>query len=81
MYALVMTINHYNWEHDYKCHYVRQVEKEALKSHSQKQGKVFTSSPTMALQNKANTFPVASSTKTFLKSSLSPALKKKSNTL
>jgi len=57
------------------------VEKEALESHSWKQGKTSTSSPAMASQNKANTFPAASSTKnSFSKSSLSPAPKKQPNT-
>jgi len=36
MYILAMTINHQYWEQDCKCHYARQVEKEALKSHFQK---------------------------------------------
>jgi len=34
MYALAMTINHHYWEQDCECHHIRQVEKEALKSHS-----------------------------------------------
>jgi len=34
MYALVMTIDHHYWERDYECHCARQVEKEALESHS-----------------------------------------------
>jgi len=34
MYALAMTINHHYWEQDCKRHHIRQVEKEALKSHS-----------------------------------------------
>jgi len=57
------------------------VEKEALESHSWKQGKASTSSPAMASQNKANTSLEASSTKnSFSKSSLSPASKKQPNT-
>jgi len=48
MYVLAMTIDHHYWEQDYKCHYARQVEKEALKSHSQKQGKASTSGSTTA---------------------------------
>ena len=48
MYALAMTINYCYWIRDHKCHRVRQVEKEALKSHSQKQGKASTSSSVTA---------------------------------
>ena len=81
MYVLVMTINHHYWEWDHKCHHVRQVEKEALESHSWKQGKASTSSSAIASQNKANLSPVASSTKNpSSKSSLSSALKKQPNT-
>jgi len=81
MYALVMTINHCYWEKDCKCHHVRQVEKEALEFHSQKQGKASTSSPAIAPQNKANPSLAASSTKnSSSKSSLSSASKKQSNT-
>ena len=36
MYALAMTIDHCYWECDHKCHHAKQVEKEALKSHSWK---------------------------------------------
>jgi len=46
-----------------KCYYARQVEKEALKSHSQKQGKTSISSHAMVSQNKTNLSLVASSTK------------------
>ena len=82
MYALAMTNNHCYWEQDHKHHCVRQVEKEALKFHSRKQGKASTSSSAMASQNKANTPLVAPSTKnSSSKSSLSPALKKQPNTL
>jgi len=57
------------------------VEKEALESHSWKQGKASTSSSAIASQNKANLSPVASSTKNpSSKSSLSSALKKQPNT-
>jgi len=80
MYALAMTIDHCYWEHDHKCHYVKQVEKEALESHSQKQGKASTSGPIAAFPNKANSSPVVSSTKTFSKLSLSPTYKKQPNT-
>jgi len=80
MYALVMTIDHHYWECDYKYYYARQVEKEALKSHSQKQEKASTSGSATAFQNKTNSSPAASSTKTFLKSSSSPAPKKQPNT-
>ena len=79
MYALVMTINHCYWEHDCKCHHIRQAEKEALESHSWKQGKSSTFSSTTASQNKANTSPVVLSTKTSSKSSLSPTPKKQPN--
>ena len=81
MYALAMTINHCYWERDRKCHHARQVEKEALKSHSQKQGKASTSGSVMASQSKANTSPAASSAKNpFSKPSLFPTLKKQPNT-
>jgi len=43
MYALAITIDHCYWERDHERHRVRQVEKEALESHSQKQGKASTS--------------------------------------
>ena len=81
MYALAMTINHHYWEQDHECHCTRQVEKEALKSHSQKQGKASTSSSVMVSQSKANPFLVASSTKnSFSKLSPSSAPKKQPNT-
>ena len=77
-----MTIDHCYWEKDCKCHYVRQVEKEALESHSQKQEKASTSGSATASQNKVNTPPAAPSTKnSSSKSSLSPAPKKQLNTL
>jgi len=57
------------------------VEKEAFESHSQKQGKAFTSSSVTASQSKTNTLLVASSAKNLLsKSSLSLAPKKQPNT-
>jgi len=81
MYTLVMTINHCYWEHDCKYYRTRQAEKDALKSHSWKQEKAFTSGPATASQNKANPSLVTLSTKTFfLKSSLSLAPKKQPNT-
>jgi len=81
MYTLVMTIDHHYWERDCKCHHARQVEKEALESHSQKQGKASTSGSIMASQSKANTPPAASSTKNLAsKSSPSLAPKKQPNT-
>ena len=43
MYTLAMTIDHCYWKWDYECHHARQVEKEALESHFQKQGKISTS--------------------------------------
>jgi len=48
MYTLAITINHRYWEQDCERHCTRQAEKEALESHSQKQGKASTSSPAMA---------------------------------
>jgi len=77
-----MIINHCYWEQDCKYHHAKQVEKEALESHFQKQGKASTSSTAMAPQNKAKTSPVASSAKnSSSKSSLSPTPKKQPNTL
>ena len=77
-----MTIDHCYWEKDCERHRARQAEKEALKSHSRKQGKAFTSSSVMASQSKANPSSVASSTKNpFSKPSPSPAPKKQPNTL
>jgi len=43
IYTLAITINHCYWEYDCECHHARQAEKEALKSHSQKQGKASSS--------------------------------------
>jgi len=48
IYALAITINHYYWEQDCKCHCARQVKKEAIKFHFWKQGKASTSSTAMA---------------------------------
>jgi len=82
MYALAMTIDHCYWEQDHECHCARQAEKEAFKSQSQKQGKTSTSSSVTASQSKANTPPVASSTKNLSsKSSPSSTSKKQPNTL
>ena len=82
MYTLAMTIDHHYWERDHERHRARQVEKEALKSHSQKQGKASTSGSVMASQSKATLSPVASSAKNLSsKLSLSPTPKKQSNTL
>jgi len=81
MYALAMTIDHRYWERDHECHCARQAEKEALESHSQKQGKTSTSGSGTASQSKANPSLVASSTKNpSSKPSLSPAPKKQPNT-
>ena len=81
MYALAMTIDHYYWKQDYKYHHARWVEKEAFKSHSQKQGKASISSTATASQNKANPSPVASPTKnSSSKSFPSPTPKKQPNT-
>ena len=60
MYALAMTINHHYWQY----HYARQVEKVALESYSQKQGKASSASHSMTFQNEANSSPVVLSTKT-----------------
>ena len=77
MYALAMTIDHHYWERDHEHHHARQAEKEALKSHSQKQGKASTSGFVMASQSKANLSLAASSTKNLSsKPSLSSAPKK-----
>jgi len=82
MYALAITIDHCYWKRDCECHCARQVEKEALESHSQKQRKASISGSVMASQSKANPSLVASSTKN-PSSKLSPssAPKKQSNTL
>ena len=48
MYTLAMTINRCYWERDRECHRARQAEKEALESHSRKQGKASTSSSVTA---------------------------------
>jgi len=81
MYVLAMTIDHRYWERDCERHHARQVEKEALESHSWKQGKAFTSGSGTASQSKANPSPVASSAKNpSSKPSPSPALKKRPNT-
>ena len=82
MYALAMTINYRYWECNHECHHTRQVEKEALESHSWKQGKASTSGLTIASQNKVNLSLAVSSAKNLsYKSSLSPAPKKQPNTL
>ena len=76
-----MTIDHRYWERDRECHCARQAEKEALESHSQKQGKASTSGSVMASQSKANPFLAASSAKNpFSKLSPSPTPKKQPNT-
>jgi len=81
MYALAMTIDHRYWERDRECHRARQAEKEALKSHSQKQGKASTSGSVTTSQNKANPSLVASSAKNpSSRSSPSSAPKKQPNT-
>ena len=82
MYALAITIDHRYWERDCEHHHARQVEKEALESHSRKQGKASTSSSVMASQSKANPSPVASSAKNpSSKPSPFPTPKKQPNTL
>ena len=79
MYTLAMTIDHHYWECNCKCYHIRQVEREALKSHFQKQGKASSTSNATVPQNKANTFLMASSAKSSLSKLLFPALKKQSN--
>ena len=80
IYALVMTIDHRYWERDRERHHARQVEKEALDSHSQKQGKASTSVSVTAFQSKANPSPAVSSAKNpSSKPSPSPAPKKQAN--
>ena len=82
MYALAMTIDHHYWECDCEHYHIRQAEKEAFESHSQKQEKAFISGPAMVFQNKMNSSSAALSVKTFFsKSSLFSASKKKSNSL
>jgi len=82
MYALAMTINHCYWERDCEHHRARQAEKEALESHSWKQGKASISGSVMTSQSKANPSPVASSAKNpSSKPPLSSAPKKQPNTL
>jgi len=82
MYTLAMTIDHRYWERDRERHRARQVEKEALESHSQKQGKASTSGSVMTSQSKANQSPVALSVKNpSSKPPPSPAPKKQPNTL
>jgi len=82
MYALAMTIDHRYWERDRERHCARQAEKEALESHSRKQGKASTSGSGTASQSKANPSLVASSAKNpSSKPSPSPAPKKQPNTL
>jgi len=81
MYALAMTIDHHYWKRDHERHCARQAKKEALKSHSWKQGKASTSSSGTASQSKANPSLAASSTKnTSSKPSPSPTPKKQPNT-
>ena len=79
MYALVITIDYHYQECNYKYHYARQVEKKAFKSHSQKQGKAFSTGNIIASLNKANTFLVASSAKSSPSNILFPTPKKQSN--
>ena len=81
MYALAMTIDHCYWERDHERHRARQVEKEALESHSWKQGKASTSVSVTVSQSKANPSLAASSAKNpSSKPSLFPAPKKQPNT-
>ena len=76
-----MTIDHCYWERDHEHHRVRQAEKEALESHSWKQGKAFTSGSVMASQSKANSSSAALSAKNpSSKPSPSPTPKKQPNT-
>ena len=76
-----MTINYRYWKRDCECHCARQVEKEALESHSRKQGKASTSSSVTASQSKATPSLVALSAKNLsFKPSLFSAPKKQPNT-
>ena len=76
-----MAIDHRYWEQDCERYHARQAEKEALKSHSQKQGKASTFGSVTASQSKANLSLAASSAKNLpSKSSPSPAPKKQPNT-
>jgi len=82
MYSLTMTIDHYYWKRDCECHCARQAEKEALESHSWKQGKASTSGSVTASQSKANLSPAALSAKNpSSKPSPSSTPKKQPNTL
>ena len=82
MYTLVIIINHHYQKQNHEYHHAKQVEKEALESHSWKQGKTFTSGTAMAPQNKANLSLVAlSAKKSSSKLPLSPTSKKQPNTL
>ena len=54
MYALAMTIDYRYWKRDRERHHARQAEKEALESHSRKQGKASISGSVTTFQNKAN---------------------------
>ena len=82
MYTLAITINYHYQEHNCKHYCTRHVEKEALKSHSWKQGKASISSSATISQNKANPSLVALFAKNLSsKLSLFPALKKQSNSL
>ena len=77
-----MTIDHRYWERDHECHHARQAEKEALESHSWKQGKASTSGSIMASQNKANPSLADEATKNpSSKPSPSSTPKKQPNTL
>ena len=81
MYTLAMTIDHRYWERDCERHRARQAEKEALKSHSRKQGKASTSGSVMVSQSKATLSLAALSAKN-LSSTPSPSStsKKQPNT-
>ena len=77
-----MTINHCYWEQNRERHCARQVEKEALESYSQKQGKASTSGSVTASQSKANPSLAALSAKNpSSKPSPFPTPKKQPNTL
>ena len=81
MYTLAMTIDHRYWERDHEHHHARQTEKEVFESHFWKQGKASISGSVTASQSKANSSPVALSTKNpSSKPSPSSAPKKQPNT-
>jgi len=77
-----MIIDYHYWECDCECYQTKQTEKEAPKSHFQKQNKASSVGNAAAPQNKANLSLVASSVKLSLsKLFLFPTSRKQSNSL